>query len=246
MTSARSSLGPANPGDASLIGTLLPPMAASAETLGGILEGTLLPEEEQDLGAVVPARRREFTAGRVLARRALLRLGVAPGPILQGAHREPLWPDTVVGSITHCPGYCAAVVAHRSRVAALGIDAEPHEPLPAEVIPMVVRSAERDWCDARNDDTTHWERVLFSVKECVFKAVFPLTGFWLGFDDIHVEVGAVGTSFQASLLVPGLDVNGRRLTELEGRYLVARNLVIATVVLTPEGGSTRPHGVDTL
>ena len=59
-----------------------------------------------------------------------------------GAKREPLWPAGVVGSITHCDGYRAAAVARATDLATVGIDAEPHEPLPDGVLAAIALPAE--------------------------------------------------------------------------------------------------------
>jgi 4'-phosphopantetheinyl transferase EntD len=86
--------------------------------------GPLLPEEERDLGSVGEGRRRDFRAGRACARQALTRLGLAPAPLLRRPDRSPAWPSGAVGSISHCPGFCAAAVASAARYGALGLDVE--------------------------------------------------------------------------------------------------------------------------
>ncbi|MBO0877952.1 MAG: 4'-phosphopantetheinyl transferase, partial [Pseudonocardia sp.] len=88
----------------------------------------LWPEEAAHIGHAVPRRRDEYACVRHCARQGLAALGIAPAAILSGSRREPLWPPGAVGSMTHCAGYRAAAVARASDVAAVGIDAEPHEP----------------------------------------------------------------------------------------------------------------------
>ena len=51
-------------------------------------QGKLLPEEEAFVANVVPKRRREFTAGRICARKALEVLGVRNFPVLRGKDRQ--------------------------------------------------------------------------------------------------------------------------------------------------------------
>src|SRR4051794_19903843 len=97
-----------------MIAEILPAGAVAEEAVGEVESAPLLPEEEAALGTVVETRRHEFTIGRNCAHRALARLGFPPAPLLRGHYRQPLWPIGVVGSITHCSGYCAAVVAHRA------------------------------------------------------------------------------------------------------------------------------------
>ncbi len=62
-----------------------------------------------------------------------------------GSYREPLWPRGIVGSLTHCEGYCAVVAAREERVAGLGVDAELGGELDPDLIPLVCTSAEIHW-----------------------------------------------------------------------------------------------------
>ncbi|MBX6384282.1 MAG: 4'-phosphopantetheinyl transferase, partial [Microbispora sp.] len=112
-----------------MISEILPPWVASAESFGDVPEETLLPEERPFIAQAVDRRRREFVTGRHCARLALARIGVPPGPIPRGERGAPVWPAGTVGSITHCSGYRAAAVAPAHLARAIGIDAEPHEPL---------------------------------------------------------------------------------------------------------------------
>lgn len=90
---------------------------------------------------------------------------------------------------------------------------------------------------AARQPSVHWDRLLFSAKESVYKAWFPLTGKWLGFEQVDIEVlaGADGErhgDFRATLLVPGPLVGGCRLQHFEGRWAVRQGLV-ATAVVVP-------------
>lgn len=109
----------------------------------------------------------------------------------------------VVGSITHCDGYRAAVADLRDRTSALGIDAEPAGPLPKGVLGLVTSPAER--AHLRELAAAHpgvpWDRLLFSAKEAAYKAWYPATGVWLGFRDAAVALTPEGT-FTCTLDVP--------------------------------------------
>ncbi|OIV36254.1 hypothetical protein BIV57_17275 [Mangrovactinospora gilvigrisea] len=211
---------------------LLPEMVAVREAGPGADEaalGELFPEEAELVAGAVENRRREFAAARRCARAALAELGVAAGPIGRGADREPLWPDGVVGSLTHCEGYRAAAVARSSRVRSVGIDAEPARALrePA-VLRLVALEGERGMLGslARADGGVPWDRLLFSAKESVYKAWYPLTGRWLGFEDARVALAPDGT-FSAELLVGQAPV-----PSFAGRWAVAGG-VLVTAVLVP-------------
>lgn len=206
--------------------SLLPLPVITAEAFADDPGEPCFPGEEDLVATASDGRRREFVTSRRCAREALAALGVAPAPIRPGARREPLWPAGVAGSITHCAGYRAAAVARLGDVAGLGIDAEPHAPLPPRVLGAVTApgDAERLAALAADHPAVHWDRLLFSAKESVYKAWYPVTGRWLGFPDAALEIDPAAGTFVAHLLVPA------PFGTLTGRYLVDRGLVVTAVV----------------
>ncbi|MBB2914588.1 4'-phosphopantetheinyl transferase EntD [Streptosporangium becharense] len=210
-----------------MIEKILPSWVVSAEAFDDPPGVTLFPEEEAVIARAVDKRRREFTTARHCARQALRRIGLAPVPIVPGARGAPGWPDGVVGAITHCAGYRAAAVSREAL--SVGIDAEPHDALPDGVLGTVALAEEQDAME-RLGPGIHWDRLLFSAKESVYKAWFPLTGRWLGFEEAHLDLSPSGT-FTARFLVPGPVVDGRELTGFTGRWLVAEGLVVTAIAL---------------
>jgi 4'-phosphopantetheinyl transferase EntD len=133
--------------------------------------------------------------------------------------------------MTHCAGYRAAAVASARAFAAIGIDAEPNQALPEGVLPQIARPAERA-CIARRAGSqakpaVHWDRLLFSAKESVFKAWYPVTRQELEFDEAEVTFDERG-GFEARLLVPG-PVAGYR-----GRWLARDGLLLTAIALAAE------------
>ncbi|MFI7302800.1 4'-phosphopantetheinyl transferase [Micromonospora aurantiaca] len=216
-----------------MIGALLPAGALAVEAFADVPDEAPYPGEEDLVARAVVARRQEFVTARRCAREALARLGYAPAPIRPGPRREPVWPDGVVGSITHCAGYRAAAVAPAGTLAGLGIDAEPHEPLPDGVAGVVTVAGEPERLAALRaaDPGTHWDRLLFSAKESVYKAWYPLTGRWLGFEEAELTVDPDGR-FTARILVDGTRADGGPpLDVLDGRWLVAGGLLLTAVAV---------------
>jgi 4'-phosphopantetheinyl transferase EntD len=216
-----------------VIDEILPASVASAWTTEEWIEVPLYDEELLALGRAVDKRRREFVTGRACARQALVRLGSRPCSVPSGPRGEPVWPQGVVGSITHCRGYVACAVASGEILAAVGIDAEPHEPVNGEILPDIVTPAE----NRRVTDlsaawpTVHWDRVWFSAKEAVYKAWFALTRRWLGFHDAEVTVDGANGTFAAQLLVPGVPIDGESISSFSGRWLVRDSLTLTAVVV---------------
>ncbi len=194
-------------------------------------EPTVLFSEERALvGKAIESRVREFTTARFCARQALGELGFSSFPILRGSKGEPLWPPGVVGSITHCAGYRAAAVAMQTHVAAIGIDAEIDDSLPLEVGKSLFVAEETVWL-RQASDRFHWDRILFSAKESVYKAWFPLTQRWLGFEDVEIAIETAESRFCVRPLVSLPREFDEALRQFTGRFLVRNGIVITTVVL---------------
>jgi enterobactin synthetase component D / holo-[acyl-carrier protein] synthase len=219
-----------------VIEKILPDAVASCEAFDDPPDAALFPEEEAVISRAVEKRRREFRTVRHCARRALSELGVPPAAVLPGERREPVWPPSVVGSLTHCTGYRAAAVAHRRDVLTVGIDAEPHEPLPADVTGAIALDEELVGLAELTaaESSVYWDRVLFCAKETVYKAWFPLTHRWLGFEQASVTIdapmiGHTDGTFTARLLVTGPVIAGAPLTRFDGRWMVSDGLVITAI-----------------
>jgi 4'-phosphopantetheinyl transferase EntD len=183
------------------------------------------------MAKAVDKRRREFATARGCAREALAELGVAPAPLLRGERGEPQWPEGVVGSLTHCDGYRAAAVARGADMLTIGIDAEPHDPLPAGVLKRVSLEPERAQLAelAAADESLHADRLLFCCKEAVYKAWFPLARRWLGFDQAAIHIDSADRTFSVRLLVPGPVVEGTELRGFAGRWRVSNGLVVTAI-----------------
>jgi 4'-phosphopantetheinyl transferase EntD len=211
---------------------IVPAGVALAESRDDRGKPLSLPAEAVALGRASVKRHRVFAVGRTCAREALAKLGVACAPILIGDGREPLWPAGIVGSITHRMGYCAAAVARREEVAAIGIDAEVHDRLTRGVVERVTCQEERDWIAACPDATIHWARVVFSAKESIFKAWFAITGNWLGFNDVVVTVTPPSGTFTARMLTDGPQIIHRQMS-VDGRFAVEERLVLTSATIRP-------------
>ncbi|MET8681309.1 4'-phosphopantetheinyl transferase superfamily protein [Streptomyces sp. NPDC004647] len=207
----------------------MPPSVAAVATAEDVAVGGLYPEEEALVARAVPKRRREFTTARHCARRALGKLGIPPVPIVTTDRGAPRWPSGIVGSMTHCHGYRAAAVARQRDVLTLGIDAEPNDQLPSGVLGAITVGSERRrfarLLDSRPELSC--DRLLFSAKESVYKARYPLTGCWLEFTDAELDVDPVLGVFTARLLVPAPVVPGYGpLAEFTGRWAVGDGVVV--------------------
>ncbi|WP_306317134.1 MULTISPECIES: 4'-phosphopantetheinyl transferase [unclassified Streptomyces] len=209
-----------------MIESILPSDVLAVQSYTDRLDITLSPREEALIARAVPKRRAEFTTVRSCARDALAALGVPPAPLLPDGRGAPVWPSGVVGSMTHCAGYRAAAVAHARRITSLGIDAEPNSGLPDGVLETIARPEERSALAALPAGGPAWDRLLFSAKESVYKAWYPVTRRWLDFKEASLVLAHDGT-FTADVLVPAPP----ELARLRGRWVVEGEHVVTAVVV---------------
>jgi 4'-phosphopantetheinyl transferase EntD len=224
-----------------LVDLVLPPGIATMAVFDDPPHATLLAAEVEALGKVVEKRRREYTTVRHCARIALRKLGRPPTPLVPGLFGAPLWPPGVVGSMSHCEGYRVAAVASTDVMVTIGVDAEPNRPLPDRTLEVIADAEERLMLEelALRSTDACWDRVLFSAKESVYKAWFPLTQSWLGFDEAHLTIEPADGTFHARLLVPGPLVGADRLTGFSGRWTVSNGLVVTAIALPRHAPGTR-------
>jgi 4'-phosphopantetheinyl transferase EntD len=195
----------------------------------------LLPDEAAGLSArTVESRRREFTAGRACARRALRRLGVHGWPVPTSTSRAPVWPEGTTGSITHTAGYCAAAVARRRDVRAVGIDAERRTILPDNVRSSICLPEELAWC-AQRPGEDWWPAVHFSAKEVVYKLWSPIVGTWLDFHDARLTIDVANGEFEARIGAERLAKTPGAPAVFRGRFHAAPDLVRSAGYVTANG-----------
>jgi 4'-phosphopantetheinyl transferase EntD len=214
-----------------MIEGLFPDEVVTVEATPAMYEAPLDERESACLRPMAPGRRREFTAGRACAREALRRLGVKGHALLPGVRRAPVWPAGIVGSITHCAGFCAAAVARAERLSGIGLDAEEVRPLPAEIVALVGRADELE--ELRTGAapwTRHGALLLFSAKESVYKAWYPLTGIELEFTDVRLRFGRDGRGFAAEL--PDVADDRARSLRIAGNFRSEGGVLLTAATIT--------------
>ncbi len=217
-----------------MIEEILPDSVIAVEARHDPTDAVLFAVEEAAVERAVEKRRREFTTGRVCAHKALERMGLLATPIPTGERGEPQWPAGIVGSITHCDGYRACALARSTAMVTLGIDAERNAPLPDGLLPDIARADELPRLRELQGEMPeiHWDRLLFSAKESVYKAWFPLARRWLGIEDAVVALDPGTCTFSDSLLVPGPLLADGSLTGFAGRWLVRDGLVLTSIAVS--------------
>lgn len=139
----------------------------------------------------------------------------------------PIWPSSIVGSITHTDGYCVAVVGLKTQFAAIGVDAERSEEVSSSVWPLTMRAEELSSLQCLEEAGRHRvATVIFSAKEAFYKCQYSLTRSWLGFEDVIVNIA--GDAFEVSVVGTTHPIH-RMLIPKVGRFRVDEALVFAGI-----------------
>ncbi|MDH5490787.1 MAG: 4'-phosphopantetheinyl transferase superfamily protein [Myxococcales bacterium] len=195
----------------------------------GLLEG-----EEEAIAQAVEKRRREYTAGRLCARRALSRLGIERFPLLRDEERLPIWPEGICASLSHTREWCVAVAGRRGAGAgglrSVGVDVEMDSDLRPALIDRICTPPERRWLETLPAEARgRVGKLIFSAKECAYKCQYPLSRRYLGFHAMRLRLDLQAHEFSAffEFDVPPF----REGDALEGRFLRARGLIVTGTTL---------------
>jgi 4'-phosphopantetheinyl transferase EntD len=204
-------------------------IAAQMRTPGNASE--LFPAEAEHVSRAVPKRVQEYAAGRTCARRALAEFGFHDYVLRTAGDRQPVWPESMVGSISHTTGFCVAVVGARNRFLALGVDSEVVGAASTDIWATVCGPEESLWLDSLpNLQQPAAVTLLFCAKEAFYKCQYPLTGEWLDFHDLRVEPLDWGPARSAFAVHPVRPLAAAPYaTAVVGQYLFHDGLVTAGV-----------------
>ena len=187
-------------------------------------------EQTPALQRSVAKRQAEYLAGRVCARAALQRLDGRDYVPATGEDRAPIWPAGISGSITHGKGWAAAVVAHTRDCAGLGLDQESllDDERAERLAKEILTEAELLRLDPARVGLT--VTLTFSLKESLFKALYPLVLKRFYFE--HAEVLEWNDAGHARLrLLTDLSPEWHHGRELEGQFCLMGDQLLSLVAV---------------
>jgi 4'-phosphopantetheinyl transferase EntD len=189
----------------------------------------LHPEEEQALPPRACTRKRaEWALGRAAAHRALRELGEVPLPLLRGDHGEPVWPEGITGSITHCWPWTAALLVKAGKRFAIGLDLENLERAAlVDISSVICAAAELDW--AHDGDFQLRLAMIFSAKEAVYKGLHPFCRRYIDFKEVELAWLPQQQSFRVAF-VGGPETEFAALGECKVLSRLINGLVFSCLV----------------
>jgi 4'-phosphopantetheinyl transferase EntD len=213
---------------------LFPQGVVAAELRGPVDASSLHPQERHACDKFTSKRLEEFTAGRACARRALAEFGMVGVPLPVDSDRRPRWPRFLVGSITHTTGFCGAAVAGRNQFKAIGLDAEHIAHVTRAVWSQICTADEARFLKSRpRREQAKIAAITFSAKEAFYKCQYGVTGGWLDFHDLAVEIDSEDETcgiFTIRLLSEEASAV-LKISSPKGRFRIAGELVFTGVAL---------------
>ena len=160
--------------------------------------------EEQKLIELAQAESRkvQFLMGREVAHSALSKFGFVDFPILHDEKRVPIWPNNIVGSITHTNQFAASMIGWEKDWLGIGIDAESiHRKIELKLQASICGVEEREWMSSfSEEEQKKYLRIIFSIKESIYKSIYPIGRVFFYFHDAQVFLTPQNQSFHFILL----------------------------------------------
>lgn len=179
-------------------------------------------------------RQMEYLAGRYCAAAALRSFDCLAVPE-RGADRAPLWPVGFCGSISHSHGVALAVVGRQSAWRSLGLDLEAQlsDERARRLCAEILTPAEQQRLQSLPGDAQATRVSLtFSLKESLFKALYPLTGVRFYFQDAELLMADQGMA-QLRLL-KSLSAEWTAGRELPARHAEIDGQLLSLVAVAAE------------
>ncbi len=144
-------------------------------------------------------RRDDFLRGRYCADQAALEaFGLRFSSLPANSDRSPAWPPGVVGSISHSRVWTGAAVAKDDLLHSVGLDFESVGRVQAKLDSKIMTEGDLKLHKALTEEELR--TVIFSAKESLYKAIFPIKKEFFYFDAASVvEIDASARSFKIDL-----------------------------------------------
>jgi 4'-phosphopantetheinyl transferase EntD len=165
-----------------------------------------------------------------------MEFGIEDYPLRARENRTPAWPSGVSGSITHTNAYCAVVAAKRGACRSIGLDAEIIGRVTPDLWTHVCTARELDWLHTLPEaERSKCAALIFSAKEAFYKCQYDLTGEFLDFQDLQLDLAASDLAKERWAIVPARDILIARHAEPPyiGRFFLDGELIVTgTMFLT--------------
>ncbi|HBV40177.1 MAG TPA: 4'-phosphopantetheinyl transferase [Erwinia sp.] len=142
----------------------------------------------EHLNRAVTKRRAEYLVSRVCVRAALRQFGVADFLLVNDADRAPVWPEGIAGSLSHTRACITLLLTSTAAGKLPGVDCEEiMRPEAAEEMrDMIINEREYSLLQRSGVPFATSLTAAFSLKESLYKALFPFFRQFMHFNDAEI------------------------------------------------------------
>lgn len=164
----------------------------------------------------------DFRASRYCAKQILEKFGIHNYPLLINEHRAPIWPNQLVGSLSHTKNFCFGVIARGLDIKAIGIDVEVNKPLKDDLLKLICTAKDQNYFKLYSSPN-HAATIIFSIKESIFKCLHPIYKKWIDFKEVDVILNEQEGTYCA---IPSDPINSYfGLNEINGKWCTDERFV---------------------
>lgn len=179
----------------------------------------------------VTRRKSEFLAGRYLAMLALASIGKPHYHIPIGENRAPVWPDNIVGSISHSQNIAQCILSRDQYYQYLGLDIEHwiSETDTSDISDSIVTNASEYLLVMRALPFNKAITLIFSAKESLFKAIYKEVGHYFEFSAAKVSAFDLTENSLTLTLTENLSTTMHSGKQFQCRYEIAQDSVTTLI-----------------
>ncbi|MBV1911517.1 MAG: 4'-phosphopantetheinyl transferase superfamily protein [Kangiellaceae bacterium] len=167
----------------------------------------------------------DFRASRYCGQQVLRQLSVYDFSLLINNLRAPAWPRGIVGSLSHCESVCVGVAANENSILGIGIDIERSTPINESYLSIICTETDKLAIEKQNDPLSA-AKILFSIKESIFKCLHPRFEHWIDFKDVDVFLDMANSRYTAKPC--GDFAEQIKIETITGRWYQDRDWVISS------------------
>ena len=147
----------------------------------------------QAVGLAPPKRQAEYLASRWLAGTIFARFGIPDFILTNNDDRSPRWPEGFTGSLSHSAGTAFLLADPQGRLTGNDVEQWVSHTTAREISGLLMNEQERDLLTASSLSWPEAVTILFSLKESLYKALWPAVRRYIDFLQAEITVFDPGT-----------------------------------------------------
>lgn len=185
----------------------------------------------EHLQRAVKKRRAEYLASRYCLQQALASWGIPSFLLHNSPDRAPIWPQGIRGSLSHTHQQVCALLTRRQDQL-LGVDCERimEAKVASETHPMLITAAEKARLEQGNVPFPTALTVAFSIKESLYKALYPQVKQFMDFSAAEVMQCSADLQHISLRLTQTLSEEMVVGSVFEGRAILQPDQVITWII----------------